>query len=140
MSPFSMRRWTRSRNSLRRRKEQETGKIDTTRGYSIGFDGTNFIAKVVDTLLMKQGLNENDIIKEINGQAISLKNIRSLVKEIDNVPIKKSYSIKISNNGSDLVLTLNKITKPNVIKHTFLIDENPGEKQLALRNVWLKNL
>lgn len=121
-------------------EEQETGKIDTTRGYSIGFDGTNFIVKVVDTLLMKQGLKENDIIKEINGQAISLKNIRSLVKEIDNVPIKKSYSIKISEAGSDSLLTLKKITTPNVIKHTFLIDENPGENQLAMRNAWLKNL
>ena len=122
--------------------EKETG-VDSSQlslGIQIGYNGQNFIIAGLD----RESPNENilktgDIIDKINGEKLSMANIRKIFVQINNAhKAGDTITITVIRNDEPVDLGLHLYARKN--KHVFSVNENATEKEVELRNAWMRNL
>ena len=118
-----------------------TGKIDTVAGLAMIGDSDNHL--VLDNLSDKvkaMGPMDGDILLDVNNQAISMKTIWKIFKELDSLTLDDPYTIKVLRAGEEKSFTLKKITREKTEKHIFEIEQDINPVQAKLRDAWLRNL
>ena len=85
----------------------------------------------------EQGVQVNDVIKEVNGVALSRENANGIFMEVYGWEIGKEIQVKLERAGEEVVI--NAITEQPYIQGKQL-KANPDatEAQIALRKAWLK--
>lgn len=83
------------------------------------------------------GLQGGDVIKSIDGTAITLESIRPIIGQSFGWTPEKEISIVVDRNGEELTLK-GAVGKPTLKTKTIVPIENATAAQLALRKVWMK--
>lgn len=118
-----------------------TGAPDTTFGWTLTADEENrLIFKEVDEQAQAMGIHNQDILLTINGQEISMKNIREIYNDLKSAPFDESFDITIEHDDAVRELKIKKIVKTKIEKHVFELMPEPTTQQQKLREIWLKNL
>ena len=109
-------------------------------GIQVGFDGENFIiAKVDDESPYSDILKAGDIIDKVDGEKLSMANVQKIFSQISKthkIGDKIEMTVLRDDEPIDLELTL--IARKN--NHIFSVNENATEKEIELRNAWMRNL
>ena len=109
-------------------------------GIQVGFDGENFIiAKVDDESPYGDILKAGDIIDKVDGEKLSMANVQKIFSQISKthkIGDKIEMTVLRDDEPIDLELTL--IARKN--NHIFSVNENATEKEIELRNAWMRNL
>ena len=121
----------------------EEGGYDSTQislGIQVGFDDENFIiAKVDDESPYSDMLKAGDIIDKVDGEKLSMANVQKVFSQISKthkIGDKIEMTVLRDDEPIDLELTLS-ARKNN---HIFSVNENATEKEIELRNAWMRNL
>ena len=121
----------------------EEGGYDSTQislGIQVGFDGKNFIiAKVDEESPYSDILKAGDIIDKVDGEKLSMANVQKIFSQISKthkIGDKIEMTVLRDDEPIDLELTL--IARRN--NHIFSVNENATEKEIELRNAWMRNL
>ena len=109
-------------------------------GIQVGFDGENFIiAKVDEESPYSDILKAGDIIDKVDGEKLSMANVQKIFSQISKthkIGDKIEMTVLRDDEPIDLELTL--IARKN--NHIFSVNENATEKEIELRNAWMRNL
>ena len=109
-------------------------------GIQVGFDGENFIiAKVDDESPYSDILKAGDIIDKVDGEKLSMATVQKIFSQISKthkIGDKIEMTVLRDDEPIDLELTL--IARKN--NHIFSVNENATEKEIELRNAWMRNL
>jgi predicted metalloprotease with PDZ domain len=113
--------------------------VDSTK-ISLGFgislkDNFLVISSVTNN---SSGLEPGDKILKLNGEEVNLQNIQSKAVIFQTMKAGDSIKLTVERNGEAKDLTV--YMSARQIKHQFKVTEHPTEKQLELRNAWMKNL
>jgi predicted metalloprotease with PDZ domain len=120
-------------------KYKEIVGVDSTRialGFGISLKD-NFLV-VSNVANASSGLESGDKILKLNSEEVNLKNIQSKAIIFQTLKVGDSIMLTIERNGE--VKDYKVVMSARTIKHQFTVLEQPTEKQLALRNAWMKNL
>ena len=94
-----------------------------------------FVSK--STKAAETGILEGDIIEEIGGTSVTLKNARSVFVKFSKLKVGDSIDITVTRGDKKIkvvpVLTAQKV------KHAFEINPNATDKQIKFREAWMKN-
>jgi predicted metalloprotease with PDZ domain len=118
---------------------KELAGIDSSKislGFGISLKDNFLVVSAVDNPAC--GLEPSDKILKLNDEEVNLQNIQVKGAFIQKLKVGNSVKVTVERKGEvkDVVVVM----QPRSIKHQFKISENPTEQQLALRNIWLKNL
>lgn len=106
-------------------------------GIRFGIKGQKlFVAK--STKSAETGILAGDIIEEIEGTPVTLKNARSVIGKLHK--LKAGDSINITVSRGDKKIKIKPILTAQEVKHAFEVNPNASEKQLKFREAWMKNL
>jgi len=121
----------------------EQGSYDSSNvslGIHVGFDKGSFIvAKVSEDSPNYSIFKSGDIINKVEGKEITLENIQQLISDVRKTKkVGDSLKMTIIRDGNpvDLNLVLTAARQKNI----FSVNENAAAAQVALRNIWLRNL
>ena len=84
------------------------------------------------------GLRAEDVLVKVNGGEVTLQNARDKYLFMMSQKVGTIITLTVERNGEERDIKV--IIQPRLIKHQFKILDNATEKQLELRNAWLKNL
>jgi len=109
-------------------------------GIQVGFDGENFIiAKVDDESPYSDILKAGDIIDKVDGEKLSMANVQKVFSQISKThKIGDKVEMTVLRNDEPIDLELTLIARKN--NHIFSVNENATEKEIELRNAWMRNL
>ena len=109
-------------------------------GIQVGFDGENFIiAKVDDESPYSDILKAGDIIDKVDGEKLSMANVQKIFSQISKThKIGDKIEITVLRDDEPIDLELTLIARKN--NHIFSVNENATEKEIELRNAWMRNL
>jgi len=121
----------------------EQGSTDSSHvslGIQLGFDNGKFVvAKVEEDSPNYSFFKTGDIIKEMNGEEITMENIEKIITSIK-ISKKPGDELQMGilrdSNPVDLNLTLTAEKQ----KHLFSINKNADTGRIVLRNIWIRNL
>lgn len=84
-----------------------------------------------------QGVQENDILKEVNGTVLSMENFRLTVGKMFQWKVGDEIDVKLERNGEPISI---KTTLTQAYTTSKLLKEDPNatKEQIELRNTWLK--
>ena len=121
----------------------EEGGYDSTQislGIQVGFDDENFIiAKVDDESPYSDMLKAGDIIDKVDGEKLSMANVQKVFSQISKThKIGDKVEMTVLRNDEPIDLELTLIARKN--NHIFSVNENATEKEIELRNAWMRNL
>ncbi len=121
----------------------EQGSYDSSNvslGIHVGFDKGSFIvAKVSEDSPNYSIFKSGDIINRVEGKEVTLENIQQLISDVRKTKkVGDSLKMTIIRDGNpvDLNLVLTAARQKNI----FSVNENAAAAQVALRNIWLRNL
>lgn len=84
-----------------------------------------------------QDIKAGDVIKEINGEALTLQNANNLITGMFSWQEGQDIEMKLDREGTPVVIKT-KLTKAYATSEGLIEDENATDAQKALRNAWLK--
>ncbi len=122
--------------------EEEAG-FDSSQvslGIQVGFDGKNFIIAGVDEETPNGAkLKDGDIVDKVEGEKLSFMNARKIFTQINNAhKVGDTITMTVVRNGEPVDLELQLSARKN--KNVFSVNENATEKEIELRNAWMRNL
>ena len=83
-----------------------------------------------------QGVQANDILKEVNGALVTMQNAQSILGEIYQWKPDQDVEIKLLRNGEEVIIKT-KLVKTYTVASTLKEDPNATDKQVATRKDWL---
>lgn len=104
---------------------------------SVNNDKKIFFTKRTNSALTKLGIKAGDILEAINGEKVSLENIRPIIGKTMQWKTGDNISLDVSREGKLLKLEGN-YTQPTSKSTSLIIDNNANDAQKKLRNAWLK--
>ena len=104
-----------------------------------GQKGTIFFTDAVlkNSFWKDQGAQANDVIKTINGTAVTLQNANNVLQEVFMWKPGKDVEVVLDRNGEDVVIKTT-TTQPYTTGEMILKKENATDAQKALREAWLR--
>ncbi len=104
-----------------------------------GQKGTIFFTDMVlkNSFWADNGAQPNDVIKTINGTALTLQNANTILQEVFSWKPGKEIEV-VLNRGEEEVVIKTKTTKTYTTGKGILPNENATDEQKALRKAWLK--
>jgi predicted metalloprotease with PDZ domain len=84
-----------------------------------------------------QGVQEGDVIKKVNGKDLTLQNAQETITGMFSWQEGQEITMDLERNGEPLIIKTT-LTKAYAKSESLINDENATEKQVALRNAWLK--
>jgi predicted metalloprotease with PDZ domain len=120
--------------------ETKSGEIVPDRGHTISFDGSNFIISDLQERSELEGLKLEDILQEVNGIPTDQEHFEQLIPVLQGIQAGDTVTYKIVRKDETLTLKTTVGSKESVDKHVFSIKDDATPEQLALREVWMKNL
>ncbi|HSR18567.1 MAG TPA: PDZ domain-containing protein, partial [Ignavibacteriaceae bacterium] len=121
----------------------EQGSYDSSNvslGIQVGFDkGSFIIAKVSEDSPNYSIFKPGDIINKVEGKEVTLENIQQLISDVRKTKkVGDSLKMTIVRDGNPVHLNL--VLTAARQKNIFSVNENAAASQVALRNIWLRNL
>ncbi len=119
---------------------REIAGYDSTRvnpGAQMTMQNDKFVIIGVDERA-KDNLKPGDVMLKINGEELSMKNIQAKIAETRRLKAGESFNLTVEREGKQVEVKA--VMYPVRIMHRFNLLPNPTPEQMALRNVWLKNL
>ncbi|MFD2726392.1 peptidase M61 [Hyunsoonleella rubra] len=104
-----------------------------------GQKGTIFFTDMVlkNSFWSAQGAQANDVIKEINGTALTLMNANQVLQQVFMWKPGKDVEVKLDRNGEEVVIKTT-TTQPYTQGEAIIEKSDATEAQIALRKAWLK--
>ncbi len=102
-------------------------------------DGSIFFTDLVkdNSFWNDLGVQPEDVIKKVNGEAVSLENANNIFSEVYGWEMGKEIEVVLVRNGEEIVLKA--VTEPSYSTgQTLVPDENASPEQIRLRDAWLK--
>jgi len=121
-------------------EEVKTGETIPDRGHTLSYNGSNFFISEVRESSEREGLKVNDVVQEVNGVAATHENFETLIPIIQGVQAGDTITYVVRRGAESITLKLSVGEKEQVDKHVFTVRENSTPAQLALREIWMKNL
>ena len=85
----------------------------------------------------EQGVQPNDVIKEVNGTAVTLQNANQVFTEVYGWTTGQEIEVKLDRNGEEVVIKTTTTTSYTT-GQKLMPKEGATQKQTDLRNAWLK--
>ncbi len=86
------------------------------------------------------GIREGDEITSLNGEKVNVQSGNQFGGLLTKQKIGGSYTLTVMRDGKEQVLTLPVLTKKGERQFVFELNPNAYKKQIALREVWMRNL
>ena len=86
------------------------------------------------------GLIEDDEVTAINAAPMNLSNAKQILKDLREQPIGSDYTIVVKRPEGEVKVKSKILVKEESRQFVFEVDPQATEKQVALRNAWMKNL
>ncbi len=104
-----------------------------------GQKGTIFFTDMVskNSFWVEQGAQPNDVIKEINGEQLTLANANQLLQGVFLWKPGKDVEVKLDRGGEEIIIKTT-TTQPYTTGNAIMKKDDASEAQIALRNAWLK--
>ncbi|WP_299602033.1 peptidase M61 [uncultured Aquimarina sp.] len=123
-------------------KDIETDYVRNGNNIIVGGDqdkGTIFFTEDVaeNSFWATNGVKPFDVIKEVNGTALTLINANSVLQNTLQWKVGDDVEVKLDRGGEEILIKT-KLTKSYTKGKALSSLENPTEKQLKLREAWLK--
>lgn len=118
----------------------QTKGVDSSKaslGIQIGVNGQKLIIAKSENP-EQTGLFDGDIIEEVEGTAVTLKNARQAFAKLANLKVGDSINFTLTREGKPIKVT--SVLSARERKHVFETNPNATAEQLKLREVWMKNL
>lgn len=120
----------------------ETNYIQNAGALIVGGDGqkgTIFFNNLVldNSFWVEQGVKPNDVIKEIDGTALSLQNANQVFQEVFMWQPGKNITVKLDRNGEEIIIDT-KTTQSYTNGKGLLPKSDVTETQFKLREAWLR--
>jgi predicted metalloprotease with PDZ domain len=106
-------------------------------GLNITLANDNLVVNHVENPESEE-IKAGDILKSLNGEELNLNNASEKTALIRALKVGEFITLGIERNGE--LKEVKVFAKMKKRKHSFQVLDNPGEKELFLRSVWLKNL
>ena len=87
---------------------------------------------------VEQGVLPNDIIKEINGEKVSLENANQIFQQMFSWQLGKEFEMKLMREAEEVIIKT-KLSQSYTTAKKLQVVENTTEAQNNLRTAWLKN-
>ncbi|MGE5805325.1 MAG: PDZ domain-containing protein, partial [Ignavibacteria bacterium] len=101
--------------------------------------GSFIVAKVSEDSPNYSIFKPGDIINRVEGKEVTLENIQQLISDVRKTKkIGDSLKMTIIRDGNPVDLNL--VLTASRQKNIFSVNENAAAAQVALRNIWLRNL
>lgn len=84
-----------------------------------------------------QGVQENDVLKEVNGTVLSMENFRLTIGKMFQWKLGDEIEVKLERNGEPITIKT-KLTQAYASSNLLKEDPNATKEQVALRTAWLK--
>ncbi len=84
------------------------------------------------------GIIEGDVLEEVEGTPVTLKNARETFTKFSKLKVGDSINITVLRG--DKKIKVAPVLSAREVKHAFELNPNPTEEQLKLREAWMKNL
>jgi len=84
-----------------------------------------------------QGIQPNDIIKKVNGEALTLQNAQKVIMNMFSWQEGQEIDMELERNGNPVSIKTT-LTKAYAVAEGLMVDENATEAENDLRNAWLK--
>ena len=98
-----------------------------------------FFTKRTNSGLIALGVQTNDVIKTVNGKAVSLQNARDIVGKSMQWKVGDSLAFEIIRNG-EIIKLEGKAIAPKTEQKSLIIEDLPANNQkVNLRKAWLKD-
>jgi predicted metalloprotease with PDZ domain len=121
----------------------EQGSYDSSNvslGIQVGFENGRFIvAKVSEDSPNYTIFKPGDIINKVEGKEVTLENIQQLISDVRKTK-KVGDMLKMTIIRDGIPVDLNLVLTAARQKNIFSVNENAAAAQVALRNIWLRNL
>jgi len=91
----------------------------------------------LNSFLIDLGVKGGDVIKRIDGVEIDLPAIRGVIGQSFGWTAEKEIEMVVNRDGEEIILS-GKVGTPTVETEVLISVDQPTEKQLALRNSWMK--
>jgi len=120
----------------------ETNYIQNAGALIVGGDGqkgTIFFTNLVsdNSFWAEQGVQPNDVIKEINGTVLSLQNANQVFQDVFMWQPGKDITVKLDRNGEEIIIET-KTTQSYTNGKGLLPKSDVTETQFKLRDAWLR--
>ncbi|MFV9551304.1 peptidase M61 [Algibacter sp. PT7-4] len=100
--------------------------------------GIFFVDAVLENSFWKeQGAKPNDIIKEVDGQAVTLQNANAVLGQVFGWKPGRAIEVKLERDGKEVIIKTT-TTQGYTIGKSLKEKENATEAQKTLRKAWLK--
>jgi predicted metalloprotease with PDZ domain len=107
-------------------------------GFRPGQDGILF--SNVPANLQAQGVQPNDKLLAVDGEAVTPQNLRQLLAAVQARKPGSDYTLTISRNGTEQKVLARTLVRDEVKAYNFTLNPQATPEQLALRKAWQTNL
>ncbi|WCO02747.1 M61 family metallopeptidase [Psychroserpens ponticola] len=87
---------------------------------------------------VKNGVNENDIVKSVNGKAATIENARVILIQLYGAKIGDDIHLVIDRNGEEIIIKT-KLTQAYSTKKNIVENSKATSAQIKIRKAWLNN-
>ena len=117
---------------------EKINKEEVDFGINVRPTKNGLIVRNVSSQASSFGFQRGDIITELNGEKLTIKNMRSVSNRLRSQPAGTSYVATVIRNGSKHKVDAKVVNK--LEKFFFELDANASTEAKNLRNIWMKRL
>ncbi|WP_353777555.1 peptidase M61 [Winogradskyella sp. 3972H.M.0a.05] len=122
--------------------EVPTSYVQNGKGFIFGADqakGEIYFSEGVteNSFWNEQGVQPKDVIKEVNGEAMTLQNAQTVLQKVFQWQPGQEVEVKLTRNGEEVVIKT-ELTQAYTTSETIMEVEDATDAQIALRDAWLK--
>lgn len=124
--------------------EIKTGKQVATMGIELGVPDGKIRITALNDSLKAMGLEVNDQLYKVNGTELNFQNAQQILTKLSKQPIGTEYTLTVKRETGDEVeektIDCKILSKEEVKRYIFEVDDNASPEQIALRKAWMSNL
>lgn len=122
----------------------ETSYVQSSKGSVFAADqdkGTLFFSSNAsdNSFWYENGVQENDVIKTVNGTEVTLENARSIIMKMYRAAVGDDINVVLERNGEALIINT-KLTQAYTTKVDIVENPQANSYQIKLRNWWLNSM
>lgn len=121
-------------------EQQKTGNKVPSLGYTFAAPGGELAIVNLNDEIKELGLENGDKLLAVNGEKVDLKNASHILGPLMQLEAGSKYTITVKRSSKEITKDLVILSKDEVLKHSFEVDEKAPKGQLSLRAAWMKNL
>ena len=120
--------------------EYATGKKIPMLGLQLGVENNELVMTGTSDVMTDCGFEVGDVLVGFNGAEVSLANAQEVLAPLPELQADETFTMTVRRDGEKHTYSCARKLIDEIQEHVFRVDPAATPQQVALRNVWLKNL